>query len=274
MEAASRHQSTFTDVDTMPTPAINWMIAMLDGLSAHPEIWRVRQAALEALRPAPGQRLLEAGCGAGDVARDLMARVQPGGSVLALDYSASTVAVAQRQHVGGPVEYRTGDVQALDLPDGSVDGVWCERVLQHLPDPDAAVAELARVTRSGGRVCLIDTDWESLAFDGLRDDLYAEVRQAFSGQLDRSRSIGRSLRRRMHVAGLGGLTATPVTMSFDTPESAAVVVPLVDPVVPAGVLAWPEGLRERWLADVARAGAAGEFLAVLTIWVVVGTTAG
>jgi SAM-dependent methyltransferase len=271
MEATGKHHTPFTDVDTMPAEAIDWMIAMLDGLSAHPEIRRVRQIAREALRPVPGQRLLDAGCGAGDVARDLAARVQPGGSVVALDYSASAIAVAERRHDGGPVEYRTGDAQTLDLPDDSVDGVWCERVLQHLPDPDAAVAEFARVTRPGGRVCLIDTDWESLAFDGVRDDLWAEVLQALSGLLNRPANTGRSLRRRMLAAGLGDLAATPVTLFFGTPESAAVVLPFVDPAAPTGPITWPEGLRERWLADVARAGAAGEFLAVLTIWVAVGT---
>jgi SAM-dependent methyltransferase len=169
------------------------------------------------------------------------------------------------------VEYRTGDVQALDLPDDSLDGVWCERVLQHLPDPDAAVAEFARVTRPGGRVCLIDTDWESLAFDGVRADLYAEVEQAMSGQANRPANTGRTLRRRLLTAGLGDVAATPVTMFFGTPESAAAVVPFVDPAAPTGLITWPEGLHERWLAEVARAGAAGEFLIVLTIWVAAGT---
>jgi SAM-dependent methyltransferase len=45
------------------------------------------------------------------------------------------------------------------VPDASVDVVWCERVLQHLAEPDKAVAEMARVLRPGGRVALLDTDW-------------------------------------------------------------------------------------------------------------------
>lgn len=68
-----------------------------------------------------------------------------------------------------------GDIGSLDFPDARFDGVRTERVLQHLGEPDAAVAELARVTRPGGRVCLIDTDWQSAAMDGLPNDLVTAV---------------------------------------------------------------------------------------------------
>ncbi|MFI9219413.1 methyltransferase domain-containing protein [Streptomyces werraensis] len=70
------------------------------------------------------------------------------------------------RHDGTPVDYAVGDISSLDAPDGHYDGVRCERVLQHLPEPDAAIRELIRVTRPGGRVCVIDTDWPSCAWDG------------------------------------------------------------------------------------------------------------
>jgi SAM-dependent methyltransferase len=207
------------------------------------------------------------------VARDLAARVGPGGGVVALDYSASALAVAARRHDDSRVEYRSGDVQDLDLADDSVDGVWCERVLQHVADPDAAVTGFARVTRPGGRVCLIDTDWESLAFDGVRGDLVGQVMQMLFGMATTQAGAGRTLRRRLLRAGLTEVEATPVACFFGTPESAAPVLPFVDPAAPLGPMEWPDGLRDAWLAEVTRAGAAGEFLAVLTIWVAAGTVA-
>jgi SAM-dependent methyltransferase len=170
------------------------------------------------------------------------------------------------------VEYGTGDVCALDLPDDSVDGVWCERVLQHLAEPDAAVAEFLRVTRPGGRICLIDTDWDSLAFDGVRGDLSAPLIRFTQDRFTlRQRDMGRSLRRRLLGAGLTDLETSPVTCFFGTPESAAVVLPMVNPALPADAGMWPDGLRESWFAEVDRAGATGEFLAVLTLWVAAGT---
>ncbi|MFJ9999762.1 methyltransferase domain-containing protein [Streptomyces werraensis] len=79
---------------------------------------------------------------------------------------ALAVSVASSRHDGTPVDYAVGDISSLDAPDGHYDGVRCERVLQHLPDPDAAIRELIRVTRPGGRVCVLDTDWPSCAWDG------------------------------------------------------------------------------------------------------------
>src|SRR5438477_598166 len=115
----------------------------------------------------PGQRVLDPGAGAGEAARLTAARLGGLGEVIAVDRSDATLAAARERHDGSAVDYRYGDVTALDFPDVHFDAVRCERVLQYLAEPDAAVAELARVTRSGGRVCLVDTDWESVAVDGL-----------------------------------------------------------------------------------------------------------
>jgi len=49
------------------------------------------------------------------------------------------------------------------------------------------------------------------------------------------------------------------------------VLPMVNPTVPVAAAMWPPGERSRWLSAVAEAGARGDFLAVLTIWVAVGT---
>ncbi len=272
METAPPEHTPFADIDGMPPAMAELLITTLAAMAGHPEIRRVRRVAREALRPAPGQRLLDAGSGGGDVARRLAAEVGPDGEVVALDYSAVTVEAARRRHDGSAVRYRTGDVSALDMPDDAFDGVWCERVLQHVADPDTAIAEFVRVTRPGGRVCLVDTDWESLAFDGVPPAQARAVVARMAGQITEQRSdMGRTLRRRLVRAGLREVVATPLTLCFDTPESAAVVLPMVNRAVPADAGMWPAGVRDDWLAEVDRAGARGEFLAVLTIWVVVGT---
>lgn len=272
MEIARTASTPFADIDRMPPAQAEMLIGALAEMAHHPEIRRVRRVAREALRPEPGQRLLDAGGGGGDVARRLAAAVAPGGEVLAVDFSAVTIEAARRRHDGSAVRYLTGDVTALDLPDDAVDGVWCERVLQHVTDTDTAIGELIRVTRPGGRVCLIDTDWPSLAFDGVPAARAREVVARMIDQVTEQRSdMGRTLRRRLVRAGLREVTATPIALSFGTPESAAVVLPMVNPAVPADTGMWPAGVRDPWLADVARAGVRGEFLAVLTIWVVVGT---
>jgi len=272
MEPAQLEDTPFADLDAMPPDMLAMLVAALEGMYRHPEIRRVRHTAWQALSPAPGQRLLDAGCGAGDVSRDLAAAVAPGGEVVALDYSAATLAAARERHDGSEIRYLTGNVSALDLPDDSFDGVWCERVLQHVDNADTAIGELIRVTRPGGRVCLLDTDWGSLAFDGVDASLAQSVLGYLHGRLTpRQRDMGRTLRRRLVARGLDDITATPVTCFFPDPVSAAVVLPMVNPLVPQESWMTPDGLRERWFEQVDRAGADGEFLAVLTIWVAAGT---
>jgi SAM-dependent methyltransferase len=272
MTPAQMERTPFADLDGQPSEMTAMLLAALEEMGRHPEIRRVRRTALEALRPAPGSRLLDAGSGGGDVARWLAAEVGPDGEVLAMDYSAATTAAAIQRHDGSNVRYTTGDVSAIDLPADSVDGAWCERVLQHVDDADVAIAELIRVTRAGGRVCLVDTDWASLAFDGVPAGLADTVIANMHGRLTpRQLDMGRTLRRRLVAAGLRDVTAAPVTCFFADPASAAVVLPMVNPMVPAEAWMTPPGVREEWLAEVDAAGARGDFLAVLTIWVVTGT---
>jgi SAM-dependent methyltransferase len=265
-------RTPFADLDSTPPAMLAMLVAALEGMSRHPEIRRVRDIAWRELNPQPGQHLLDAGCGVGDVARELAAAVAPGGEVVALDYSASTLAAARERHAGGEIRYVTGDVSALDLPSGSFDGVRCERVLQHVDDADAAIGELIRVTRPGGRICLLDTDWASLAFDGVDAGLAASVVAHMHGRLTpRQFDMGRTLRRRLVDRGLTGVTATPVTCFFPDPASAGVVLPMCNPQVPQESWMTPAGVRERWFEQVDTAGERGDFLAVLTIWVVSGT---
>ncbi|BAL91801.1 putative methyltransferase [Actinoplanes missouriensis 431] len=275
MEPAQKERTPFADIDGLPASMSAMLLDALTEMGRHPEIRRVRRVAFEALSPQPGQRLLDAGSGEGEVARHLAVETQPAGEVVALDHSASITAAAVSRHDGSAVRYVTGDVCAMDLPADGFDGVWCERVLQHVDSAEQAIGELIRVTRPGGRICLIDTDWSSLAFDGMPSGLGEVVMAHVRGHFTpKQHDMGRTLRRRLVANGLTGITATPVTCLFTSPESAAVVLPMVNPRVPEESWATPPGLRDEWLACVDAAGASGTFLAVLTIWVVAGTVPG
>jgi hypothetical protein len=85
------------------------------------------------------------------------------------------------------------------------------------------------------------------------------------------RDMGRTLRRRLVRASATRVVAVPVTVSFDDPASAGVVQPMVNHEVPPEAKLIPDGVRDRWPAEVERAGAYNEFLAALTLWVAAGT---
>src|SRR5918994_890739 len=146
----------FTEVDESAfVPAL---MAYLERVSELPEIRAWRAIAVELMELSPGMRVLDAGSGLGEAARELAALVEPGGEVTAIDLSAQMVLAAAAR--GGPrVSYEKADVTDLPFASDSFDRTRCERVLQHLSEPDLALAELARVTVPGGRVCVLDPDW-------------------------------------------------------------------------------------------------------------------
>ena len=78
--------------------------------------------------------------------------------VTGVDISARMLEIARKRAAeqGGDVDLRVGDAQALELPDSSFDTVVCTLALCSIPDPRAAVAEMRRVLRPGGRVLLLE----------------------------------------------------------------------------------------------------------------------
>lgn len=154
-----------------------------------------------------GERLLDVGCGLGEAALTLGEDLGDDGEVVGVDVSAQMVRVARSSvsSAGGRVRCRVrftvGDACSLDEPDDSYDAVRSERTLQWLADPAAAIAEMVRVVRPGGRVSLIDTDWSTLAIDVGDDDLAGLVRDAMRTERGRPSNIGRRPDELVEVAG-------------------------------------------------------------------------
>ena len=99
-----------------------------------------------------GERVLDAGCGTGIVARTAAGHVVPGGEVVGLDLNDDMIAEARRRDTGGSVTWRTGDVEDLPFSDGSFDLVLIEQVLQFTANREKALAEALRVLAPGGRL--------------------------------------------------------------------------------------------------------------------------
>jgi demethylmenaquinone methyltransferase / 2-methoxy-6-polyprenyl-1,4-benzoquinol methylase len=110
--------------------------------------WR-RLAARAAV--APGDRVLDACCGTGDLA---LAAAAEGGQVTGLDFSPAMLERAARK--SAEIEWVQGDLLALPFEDGSFDAVTVGFGVRHAEDLDAALRELRRVLRPGGRLALLD----------------------------------------------------------------------------------------------------------------------
>jgi ubiquinone/menaquinone biosynthesis C-methylase UbiE len=111
---------------------------------------------------AAGLRWLDVGCGTGALSASLLAAAAPA-AVTGIDPSAGFLELARSQ-LGDPrVRFEQGDAQALPLVDGAVDAAVSGLVLNFVPDPARAVAEMRRAVRPGGTVALYVWDYAGVA---------------------------------------------------------------------------------------------------------------
>src|SRR4051794_23210768 len=165
---------------------------------------RLRAWEAEHLGLSAGQRLLDVGCGLGDAGLTLATGVGEDGELVGIDASAQMIAAAQQRAAGVRcrVRFSVGDAHVLEEPDNSFDAVRCERTLQWLRDPEAAVAEMARVARTGGLLSLIDSDWSTFSLDIGDGDTARRVRQAMTVERARPHDIGGRLVELVRARGL------------------------------------------------------------------------
>lgn len=102
---------------------------------------------LDAARVTSGTRVLDVGCGLGDLAAAAAAR---GAAAVGTDLAVGMVEAARRRHPG--LEFVLADGEALPFEDGGFDASLAAFVINHMPDAERGAAELVRVTRPGGRV--------------------------------------------------------------------------------------------------------------------------
>jgi ubiquinone/menaquinone biosynthesis C-methylase UbiE len=187
--------------------------------------WRTVENSAAYLLPhlAPGQDLLDVGCGPGTITVDLAGRVTPG-KVTGVDASTEVVAEAETRRAGADtVTFVTGDVYALAFDDASFDVVHAHQVLQHLTDPVAALREMRRVLRVGGVLAVRDSDYGAFTWapDDPRLDRWLELYHQVTDHNGAEADAGRYLLGWVQRAGFADAVATSSTWTFADPESRA-----------------------------------------------------
>jgi ubiquinone/menaquinone biosynthesis C-methylase UbiE len=241
--------------------------AYLDRAAASEVGQRYKARLLAAMDLAPGQTVLDLGCGPGTDLAGLAEAVGPTGRVVGMDVDRDMVAEAARRHAGrSTVDVRVGDGQALPLPDATVDRVRVDRVLQHVEEPGRVLAEVRRVLRPGGLVGLADPDWDTLTVDD-EDIMTSRAYTRFvTGEAVRNAAMGRQLARLAATAGLTVHSVESLPVLFTDYASAEEILRLPQVAaraVEAGYLT-ADAVRD-WLG---RLTTRSTFVAGFTVYVV------
>jgi ubiquinone/menaquinone biosynthesis C-methylase UbiE len=102
--------------------------------------------------------ILDVGSGAGQLAQHLLKYGDRDAAVTCIDLSQPMLRRARNRLKGGSPAYVAADLSSLPFADESFDGVTCGYVLEHLPEPQIGLAELARVMKRGARMFLLTTE--------------------------------------------------------------------------------------------------------------------
>jgi len=236
----------------------------------------LKQRIRSLLELAPGQRVLDVGCGPGLDAVVVADCVGPSGRVAGIDYDTGMIREANgARGRAARVWYQVADAAAIPYRADTFDRCYCERVLQHTCDPSSVLAEMARVTKPGGLVVVADTDWATLSIDAPEAAVERSLVR-FVGETIRSGFVGRQLRRLMTSAGLTDVTVelSPIAWT-DYELFRATSLSLLDMgrrAVRAGVIS--DAALDRFDTGLADAGSRGVFFASAAVVVARGRKSG
>ncbi|WP_378731940.1 methyltransferase domain-containing protein [Nocardia brasiliensis] len=239
----------------MSTSATDSLIQRLDAADAMPGAAELRTHSYELLRLPPGATVLDVGCGSGRAVAELAAR---GTCPVGIDPDQQMLDVARTRWPA--MDFRPGSAQALPLPDESVSGYRADKVFHEIADPAAALAEAQRVLAPGGRIVLLDLDWDAVVIDS--DDL-ATTRAIVHARADAitNPQAARGCRNMLLASGFRDVTLEGRLSICTDGHMLSLLTRLTEVAVATGEL--DRERTEAWLAEqTARAGSGRLMLAI------------
>jgi SAM-dependent methyltransferase len=212
-------------------------VQLLEVMYRTRDVVRRRRLVREALAAQPGHRVLDVGCGPGFYAVELLAEVGAHGAVVGVDTSPAMLGMARHRAEGrGDATFLEGSATTLPLEDRSFDRALCVQVLEFVADVPAALAELYRVLRPGGRALVWDVDWSTLSWHSAHPLRMQRMLRAWDRHLAHP-ALPRTLAAALRIAGFTEIRA----------EGHAFLTTALDPETYGGMML---GVVEQYLAGL------------------------
>lgn len=235
----------------------------------------IKQRSYTLMQLQAGCQVLDLGCGPGTDTIPLASLVGKQGQVVGVDYDADMVTKAQQSALeAGLAEYvkhQQADAGMLPFADNFFDASRSERLFQHLFNPDQALAEMVRVTKSGGWVVVADTDWGSLSVDSNEADIERRLAQFMAGSFLHNGYSGRKLHRLFKQQGLAdiALEVFPIaTRSYTLAREGTRADEVEQAALDAGVVTADE--LYRWHQDLEAADRNGCYFSSVNVMLFAG----
>jgi ubiquinone/menaquinone biosynthesis C-methylase UbiE len=194
------------------------------------DVLRRRALVREALDAQPGDRVLDVGCGPGFFVAEILETVGAEGAVVGVDLSPQMLEVAaNRAGDAANVEFVESAAAPLPVADASFDRALSVQVLEYVEDVPAALRELHRVVRPGGRVVVWDVDWSTLSMHSADAARMRRVLDAWDEHLADA-FLPRTLGGQLRDAGFGDVEMQAhvfATRELDPETYGGYLVPLI-----------------------------------------------
>jgi len=253
----------------------HWLEIEPERLDAYEQMfeWRPQNAPLlEPAKLAPGQIVVDYGCGPGGLAVELARRVAPNGRVVGVDLNAAflerAAARAKRDGVVSLVSWKQGDGEKLPLESRFADRVICKNVLEYVTDVGATLSEFRRVLKPGGLAHAIDSDWGLFAVEPLGAERMAELFQAASSAY-KTPHIGRKLYNEFRAAGFNDVKVQILASADVKGRMSPIVFNMLGYARASGRM--PAAKLDSLVADLKQSLEDGTFVLILPQFLVTGS---
>ncbi|AYV77759.1 MAG: hypothetical protein Edafosvirus1_90 [Edafosvirus sp.] len=252
-------------------------IAYLDTVGK--QLQHLKQRSIEKMCLKPGDHVLDLGCGPASDTISLAQVVGKTGKVVGIDCDNEMIKLANQRAIDANVnDFVTHQVHMihgstkLPFEDNTFDACRSERVFQHLVDPKNALLELVRVTKPGGKIIIMDTDWGSIGHYTSFPEIESKIKLVYRDKISLNPLIARQIHSMMREANLKQIKAEPVIFASHDYKEFNYILGFHNKVKDEGMKCnyFTQEEYDKFVNDLIEINAKGDFLGYVCGFITIG----